>query len=136
MTLSLRFTTLWAFFAPHLQHKWTLTVFEFRQKTILSVFNLLLKIGTERLRLLSVDPELQEKLKYYSTQKRLQVLEQLWEQDFKREAAILALRRDDAVEKFLKGIASTQNPPEGENVLGWMDASGVWHPNPNWNIRR
>jgi hypothetical protein len=100
------------------------------------VFNLFLKIGTERLRLLSVDPELQEKLKYYSTQKRLQVLEQLWEQDFKREAAILALRRDDAVEKFLKGIASTQSPPESENVLGWMDASGVWHPNQNWNIRR
>ena len=111
-------------------------VFEFRQKTTLSAFNFLLKIGTEKLKLLSVDPELQEKLKYYSAQKRLQLLEQLWEQDFRREAKILALRGDGVVEEFLKGIAGTQKPPEGENVLGWMDASGAWHLNPNWNIRR
>jgi len=136
LTLLLQFITLWAFFAPHLQHKWTLLVFEFRQKTTLSAFNFLLKIGTEKLKLLSVDPELQEKLKYYSAQKRLRLLEQLWEQDFRREAKILALRGDGVVEEFLKGIAGTQKPPEGENVLGWMDASGAWHLNPNWNIRR
>lgn len=94
------------------------------------MFNFLLKIGTEKFKFLSVDPELQEKLKYYSAQKRLQVLEQLWEQDFKREAEILGLRT--TISEFLKGLASTQEAPQGNNVLGWIDASGEWHPNPNW----
>jgi len=124
--------TLWVFFDPRLQHRWTLRVFEFRQKTALSLFKLFLKIGVERLRVLSADPEIQEKLKYYGAQKRLQLLEQLWEQDFKREAEILALRKDTAVEEFLKRLASTQEAPQGDNVFGWMDASGTWHPNPNW----
>lgn len=58
-------------------------------------------------------------------------MEELWTQDFRREAEILGYKYREnikkGVEKFLKEIAEKQTPPEGENLFGWMDASGVWH---------
>jgi len=121
----------WAFFDTHLQHRWSLGVFELRQKATLSVFNAFLKLGVERWKIAVADPELQEKLKYYSFQKRIQLMEQLWEQDFKREAETLRiLHSRNEVSEWLQRIAEKQEAPkadEGCELFGWVDASGRWH---------
>ncbi len=81
-----------------------------------------------------VDEELGEKLRYYSFQKKLQFMEELWKQDFRREAEILSLRYKEnskkAIQEALEKIAQEQTPPspqEGRELFGWMDATGKWH---------
>ena len=83
------------------------------------------------------DPEIQEKLALCTQCKRLQLMLQLWEDDFRREMEIWNYRvknmTDGEIRKLLSELAEHQDLPEmNENTMGWMGANGVWHDNPNW----
>ena len=98
------------------------------------LFNSLLGLATKGVKNLWVDEELEKKLRYYSFQKKLQFMEELWKQDFRREAEIFLLKYKEsskkAVQDILEKMAQEQTPPssqEGRELFGWIDAAGNWH---------
>ena len=97
------------------------------------MFDLFTKKSVEIFHNISIDPEIQDKIKYYSNKKKLELMMQLWKEDFRIDADIIskqvAVDIDKQIDAILSEIASHQTPPEGDNWVCWIGADGVMHVN-------
>ena len=86
-----------------------------------------------------IDPEWQKKAEQYTLAKRLELMQQLWVEDFKHSMHEFEwrfrLQSREKVAEWLRAKAEKQEAPES-NWLYQIGADGTLHKNPNWRADR
>ncbi len=95
----------------------------------LRVVDFVLSRTTTTFAKIKFDPEIQQKIEQYSKEKQLQLMMQLWEEDFRREMQILHYafkhKTEQELHNWLQKEAQKQTKPPG--ATWWIDAAGNLH---------